>query len=148
MDSITTPFLEKAKIGQGCVRMSEGATQEYTMAVMMETMGNGITMDQLRQERVPIIEIIMKRVEVMGLPINFTPEGLIAAFALSEGNPGRAMTILIDCLTEHEGGTVNASMLADMYPFGCYSEETMTDYVDNYLKDPEKRPKIKWAGIY
>jgi len=145
---VHTPFLKEAKKGKGCSPMSEGATQEYCMAVMMESGGGGIPMEELRAMNIPMIEILMKRVEVLKLPISFTPEGLVAAYAITENNPGRVVTLLIDCLTEHEGKTVNASMLADMYPFGFYSEETFTSYVDDYLKNPEVRPQVKWAEIY
>jgi len=149
VNNLETPFLSNAQKNIGCAPMSEGAAQEYTIAVMLESAcEKSIPRDELRKEQIPVIEIILKRIEVLNLPITFTPEGLMAAYAMTEGNPGRAVTILIDCLTEHEGKTVNASMLADMYPYGFYSEETFTDYVDNYLKNPEVRNQIKWAEIY
>jgi len=149
MSEVTTPFLDNAQKNIGCAPMSEGASQEYVMAVMMETAGDkAIPMDELRKERIHVIEIVLKRIEVLGLPITFTPEGLVAAYAMTENNPGRAVIMLIDCLTKHEGGTVTASMLADLYPYGFYSEETVIDYVDNYLKNPETRSQIKWAEIY
>jgi len=149
MSRVYPPFLEDAMKGKGCSPMSEGAMQEYAMAVMMETMGEkAIPMDELRKERIHVIEIMVKRIEVFKLPIEFTPEGLIASYAMTENNPGRAVTLLIDCLTKHEGKTVNASMLADMYPHGFYSEETLMDYVDNYLRNIEIRNQIKWAEIY
>jgi len=149
MSEINTPFLDNAQKNIGCAPMSEGAAQEYVMAVMMESSGEkAIPMEELRKERIHSIEILLKRIEVLKLPITFTPEGLIAAYAMTENNPGRAVTLLIDCLTEHEGGTINASMLADMYPYGFYNEETFTDYVDNYLKNPDTRNQIKWAEIY
>ena len=84
----------------------------------------------------------------MNLPISFTPEGLIAAYALTENVVGRAIALLIDCLTKWEGQKITASMLADLYPYGFYSEETFSKYVNDYLKNPELRSNIKWAEIY
>lgn len=148
MEKIQAPFLEEAKKGKGCSPMSEGATQEYCMAVMMETGGHAIPLEELREQNIFVIEVILKRIEVMGLPIEFSPAALVGAYAMTENNVGRGMALLIDCLTEHEGKTMTASMLADMYPYGFYSEETFTSYVDDYLKNPEMKPKVKWAEIY
>lgn len=148
MSELTTPFLENAGKNIGCSPMSEGASQEYVMAVMLESGEHSVPMEQLRDEKIFVIEILLKRIEVHNLPIKFTPEGLIAAYAMTENNPGRAVVLLIDCLTKHEGETVNAGMLAELYPYGFYSEETMCDYIDNYLKNPEVKPKVKWAELY
>jgi hypothetical protein len=149
MSNVLPPFLEEAQLGRGCSPMSEGAIQEYTMAVMLETAGdNPVPLEELRQQNIFVIEVILKRIEVMNLPISFTPEGLIAAYALTENVVGRAIALLIDCLTKWEGQTVTASMLADLYPFGFYSEETFSKYVNDYLKNPDLRSKIKWAEIY
>jgi hypothetical protein len=146
---VIVPFLEDARTGKGCSRMSDGAAKEYVMAVMLESQGEkALTMEQLREENVFAVEVIMKRIEAYGLPISFTPEGLIGAYALSENIPGRVVVLLIDCLTKFEGQTVTASMLADLYPFGFYSEETFTRYVDKYLKDKDMRPRVRWACIY
>lgn len=146
---VTVPFLEEASSGKGCSRMSDGAAQEYTMAVMLESTGETVmTLDQLREENVFVIEILLRRIEALCLPIKFTPEGLIGAYALSENIPGRAIVLLMDCLTKYEGMTVTASMLADLYPFGFYSEETMTKYVDGYIKDKDMRQRVRWACIY
>lgn len=146
---VTVPFLEDARVGKGCSRMSEGAAKEYVMAVMLESQEDkALTMEELRAENVFAVEVIMKRIEGMALPIQFTPEGLIGAYALSENIPGRAIVLLMDCLTKYEGKTVNASMLADLYPFGFYSEETFTRYVEEYLKDKDMRPRVRWACIY
>ncbi len=148
MEYLNTPFLNDAKKGIGCKAMSDGATEEYVMAVMMETSGHKIPIEELRNEKIFAIEVLMKRIEAMQLPISFTPTGLIAAYALVENNPGRAVVLLIDCLTAFEGKTVTAAMLADLYPYGFYSEETFMKYVDDYLKNVEKRSQIKWASIY
>jgi len=142
---IEAPFLKLAKKGIGTAPMNDGTVQEYTMAVMMESTGeNAVSLKELRKLEIFVIEVILKRIEVYNLPIKFTPEGLIAAYAITENNPGRAIALLIDCLTQWEGQTVKAAMLADIYPFGFYNEETFTDYVDNYLKPS----KIKWAELY
>ena len=149
MEQITTPFLENAKKNIGCAPMSDGAAQEYAMSVMMESNGEKVvTLEDLREENIFVIEAILKRITVLNLPIEFTPEGLIAAYAFTENVVGRAMLLLIDCLTLFEGKKVNANMLADVYPFGFYNEETSEDYINNYLKNKDIRDNIKWAGIY
>lgn len=98
-------------------------------------------------DTLPMIpKIIRKRIEVMQLPINFTISGLIAIDALACGNPGKAIAILIDCLTSFEGNlAVSADDLINkIYPNGFYSDDVFIDYVDNYIK----QRKVKWAEIY
>jgi len=149
MSNLETPFLNNAQNNIGCAQMSEGAYDELAWAIAWDSDEDKVPqMEFLRENKITVIEIILKRLEVLNLPIKFTPGGLIGAFAMTEGNPGRGVTLLIDCLTKHEGKTINASMLADMYPFGFYNEETFTDYVDNYLRNIEVRNQIKWAEIY
>lgn len=91
-----------------------------------------------------VIRILEKRIEVMQLPIKFTVKGKFAALTLSEGNPGKMMTILIDCLTKYEGQEVDGGMICDIYPIGFYSENSFMDYVDNYIKTRQ----VKWSQIY
>ena len=87
--------------------------------------------------------IVNKRITGMGLPINFTPNALLAVNAFVD-RPGTAVLLLIDALTKFEGQTVTTSMLCDLYPFGFYDEASFTKIVDDELK-PRKR---KWAEIY
>jgi len=148
MSRIYPPFLKEAQKGKGCSPMSDGAITDYAHAVGLETSGCAPSMDELRDVKVLIIEIILKRIEVLSLPIKFTTTGLLGAYAFTENNPGKAMILLIDCLTIYEGKTITAEMLADIYPFGFYSEDTTNSYVDDYFKNLEVRPYVKWAEIY
>ena len=145
---LENPFPSKAKNSSFCTPMSEGAAQEYVMAVMLESGDHNVDMEGLRSENILTIEIILRRIEAYNLPITFTPTGLIAAYAMTENVPGRAVALLIDCLTVFEGKTVTASMLAELYPYGFYSEKTFEDYVDNHLKQVDFRNSVKWATLY
>jgi len=90
------------------------------------------------------IQILDKRVSVMNLPIKFTLKGKLAMWVLTDGNPGRMMTALIDCLTNHEGQEITAEIICELYPVGFYSENSLMDYVDNYIKTRQ----VKWSQIY
>ena len=149
MVDIINDFLSNVQKGVGSAPMSEGACNDYAMAVMMESSEEQrVDLEELRKLNILSIEIILKRIEVLKLPIAFTPEGLLASYAMCENTPGRAVAILIDCLTSFESKTVTAGMLADLYPHGFYNEETFTKYVDNILKNPEVKNQIKWSNIY
>ena len=148
INEVKPPFLEDAAKGVGCEPLQKGPMEEYTWAVALETSGQKVSLEELRDKRIFSIEVLLKRIEVLNLPIEFNPTGLIAAYAMSNNNPGRIVTLLIDCLTKYEGKTVTACMLADLYPYGFYNEETFAKYVDDYLKNPEVRGKVKWGTIY
>jgi hypothetical protein len=92
--------------------------------------------------------IMLKRIEVLSLPIKFTVPGLMAACSLAT-NPGKIVCLLIDCLVNFEGKEVNARMIGDIYPFGFYSQTEFTRIVDEELKPRKKDgPRAKWAHIY
>lgn len=87
--------------------------------------------------------IIKKRIEVMKLPIEFTDTALLGICSLVD-RPGCAVALLVDCLNAFEGQKVTVSKLASLYPWGFYDEESITRYVDEYLKPR----KCRWAEIY
>lgn len=87
--------------------------------------------------------IIQARIKAMNLPIEITDYGYMALLALVD-RPGAAVVALIDLLTKFEGKTIGTNEVAELYPFGFYTEESMIDYIDNYIKPG----KIKWAEIY
>ena len=91
-----------------------------------------------------VIQIVQKRIEAMKLPIDFDTTGLLAALILSDGNPGKMVTILIDSLTKYEGQTVTIEEISEVYPWGFYTDESFEEYVEKYLKTR----KCKWGHIY
>lgn len=90
-----------------------------------------------------LAQILKKRIDVMKLPVKYTNLGLIAANCFAH-NPGQAVALLVDFLTKFEGETITVNKLCELYPFGFYTEEAFTDYVDNRLKTRS----VKWAEIY
>ena len=91
-----------------------------------------------------ILQLLNKRVEALKLSINFTNKGKLAAMVLSEGNPGRMVTILIDCLIKYEGKTITDDEICSLYPMGFYDDDSFEIYVEQYLKPK----KTKWSNIY
>lgn len=91
-----------------------------------------------------VLQVLNKRIEVMNLPINFTSQAKLLALILSNGNPGKMMIILIDCLINFEGKEVSGDDICNLYPMGFYNEISTTNYIDNYLKPH----KCKWSEIY
>jgi hypothetical protein len=90
-----------------------------------------------------LIQILNKRIEVMELPIKFTLGAKMAALALVD-RPGGIVALLVDCLNNFEGETVDVRKLSDLYPMGWYDEDTFIRYVDEHLKPK----KVKWAEVY
>lgn len=88
--------------------------------------------------------LIKSRIQNLHLPIKFTDIALFAAISLHECNPGKAITILIDCLCKYKDDEVTVAKLTEVFPWGFYDEVTFTDYVDNYLKPK----KTLWSEIY
>jgi hypothetical protein len=98
----------------------------------------------LAEDPIFAVQILEKRIEVGQLPITFTASAKLASIAVTEGNPGRMVVLLIEALTKHEGETIDCNHIAELYPFGFYDETTFIDLVDNYIK-----PRlIKWSEIY
>lgn len=90
------------------------------------------------------IKIIEKRIDVLKLPIKLTTTAKLLLLVLTDGNPGKMVTSLIDCLVKFENQTVTKDMVCDLYPNGFYNENSFIEYVDNYLK----LKKSKWSEIY
>lgn len=86
----------------------------------------------------------------MELPIEFTAKAKMLALILTGGNPGKMMTVLIDCLTYwdlekgQEKVLVDDSKICDLYPTGFYTEDSVINLVDNYFKTR----KVAWSEIY
>lgn len=90
-----------------------------------------------------LIQVLLKRVEVLALPISFTNGALTCILALVD-RPGALVILLIDCLNAYEGKRVSAADLADLYPFGFYDMKTLQRYIDTM----KGGSGIKWAQLY
>jgi len=54
---------------------------------------------------------------------------------LSEGNPGRAIMMLIDlCGTFKNRSIITSAEIVEKYPNGIYSDDTFMNICDNYVK--------------
>ena len=54
---------------------------------------------------------------------------------LSEGNPGRAIMMLIDlCGTFRNKSTITSNEIIEKYPTGIYSDDKFMNICDNYVK--------------
>jgi hypothetical protein len=76
---------------------------------------------------------VKKRIEVMDLPIKFTPLALLAINCFCD-RPGAAVLLLVDALNYFKDKTVTVQTLRELYPVGFYTEAAMIDRVDNELK--------------
>ena len=90
-----------------------------------------------------LAQIVKSRIDGMKLPVKYTNLGLVAINCFAH-NPGQAVALLIDFLTRYENETITVDKLCKLYPFGFYTDEAFTDYVDNRLKTKS----VKWAEIY
>lgn len=91
------------------------------------------------------VEMIQKRIEVLKLPIRLKPSALLFILILTEGNPGKMITALIDCLIQCEGEEVGVDeMCQKVYPDGFYTDDSCMELIDTYLKPK----KTKWSAIY
>lgn len=100
-------------------------------------------LDKVAADLPPELNIVLKRIEVLELPIKFTQTALIATLALAR-NPGKLVVLLIECLTMYEGKTIDVEKLSHLYPAGFYKEEALADIIDNYMKTR----KCKWSWVY
>lgn len=99
---------------------------------------------EIPEEEMPFTcRIIQKRVEVLKLPVKLTTVGLLATTCFAK-NPGQAVTLLIDYLTEFEGQELTVANLCKLYPLGFYTEAAFAKRVDTELKTR----KAKWCHIY
>jgi len=135
---IENPFIEKANSEEFTARLTESQCKILISIVSAKSLE-----EELKNLFIP--QIILKRIDAFKLGISFTPKalGIIDVFAMN--NPGRAVIILIDCLTKFGEVEVNDSMLCkDLYPYGFYNMDTFVDYVENYLKSK----KVRWSTLY
>lgn len=123
-------------------RMEKGPMEILTLAAFAEKAGRKPSVES---ELFPFAcQVVQKRVKAFNLPIKFTDNALLSITAFVGNNPGRTVALLIDALTKYENKTVTVEMLCELYPWGIYTEESLGDYIDNYLKPK----KVKWAEIY
>lgn len=89
-----------------------------------------------------LIKILDKRIQALNLSVKFTLGGYLAALALCK-SPGNIVCLLIDCL-ETEKEIIDSKILAEIYPWGFYSEEAFHKRVEEELKTR----KTKFAWVY
>jgi translation elongation factor EF-1beta len=137
-------FKEKREQAQNCKELGKDATKSLLLLMFMpdDPETDKKMLEELSEDF--IYNILEKRISVFNLPISFTIKAYLYICLLVEGNPGKAITILIDALTEYEGKKVDLEDLIELYLFGFYNEKVCEDYIDNYLKPR----KVKWAEIY
>lgn len=124
--------------------MSRDQSEGFIYAVLADEKSENLR-EESWEELLPFGALVVKkRVEMLKLPISFTIGGYLALGVLSNGNPGRAVISLCDCLSEYEGKTVSAKEVADLYPWGFYNEDSLVDIIDNWMKTK----KHKWNHIY
>lgn len=126
----------------------EAMTKEQTELLMhilfsRTHMGNK-EVDLPEEDKPWPIKMIEKRIEVLKLPIKLETSAKLAMVILTGGNPGKMNAALIDILTKYEGKTVTSDEICELYPMGFYTEESVHDYINNYLKTK----KVKWSHIY
>lgn len=141
-------FQEKAKQKRFTTPMSEEAAKNYIYATLNEFQSKDkgtVYLDSiLEEESIFPFKVLQTRIDKGKLPIRFTLMGALAAVSLADGNIGKVVTILIDCLTVYKDQDITASKISELYPWGFYNEETFEDYVDNYLKER----KCEWSYLY
>lgn len=147
---------------------------EMLMQIQFMVMGVGenalLTKESdLCREAFPLA-VIQQRIDGLNLPIRLTEAAAMGLIAIGVSNPGQAVAALIDCLNYgklrgdvqspigvEDYKTVcekNLITLGDIcekiYPYGFYSEEGLTKYIDCYLKDKKfkETPEGRWATIY
>jgi hypothetical protein len=122
------------------VPLSEVRAKIFATAVLM-AFGPPQPLEDIEKQF--LIQVLNKRIEVLKLPITFTPPAKMAILAFVD-RAGYLVALLIDCLNAYEGKEITPEMLADLYPVGFYDEATLDRYIDNYLKTR----RVKWAEIY
>lgn len=121
--------------------MSEEQTKLFMTASMLSLQQKNEPFDEI--ERTFLIQILMKRITAMKLPISFTGPGKLAVLALVE-IPGELIALLIDCLNAYEGKSVGPQEVADLYPVGFYTKDSFEEYVDKFIS----AKKVKWHEVY
>lgn len=143
-------FYEKAQQKENTKPLASDAAYLFAISAMLDQLS---TPREVAESEYPqfgfVPAVIGKRLSVLGLDgIAFAESGIAGLNAIADGNPGRAIVVLIDLLTKYsEPGKkklITSVDLADIYPFGHYSDEVLRDYIDNYIKPR----KVKWSEIY
>ena len=118
---------------------------KLVMAEAMEQKGDAKPLPPIAEEDLPFTsKVVAKRIEALSLPISFNTFGYLTIEVFARGNPGRAVTILIDCLTEYEGEEIGTNELSKLYPWGFYTEEALIEKIDYEFKPHE----VLWSEIY
>jgi len=135
--------MEKTAKELGFKQIMKPMTKEQTNSFITIMLGEPRT--NLPEEELPFtLKMLNKRLEVMDLPIKITERAKWLLFILTEQNPGKMNVALIDCLTEYSEGKVDYDEVVDLYPMGFYTDESVIDYVENYIK-----PRLcRWSQIY
>jgi len=129
--------------------VSAEQTQQF-MSILLGEPKEGFDKMMSSDEAPFPIQILNKRVNLMELPIIFTSKAKMLALILTDGNPGKMVTLLIDCLThldletDQEKRLIDENKIIDIYPSGFYSQNSFIEYVDNYIK----LRKVAWSEIY
>ena len=96
------------------------------------------------------IEAVLKRVEVMKLPISFDLSSILSIFAFTD-RIGAAMVWLIDILENYENKKVSLQDIINIYPFGFYTESALINRID-FLKDDQQKSvdlrRCKYSYVY
>ena len=120
---------------------------------------NLISITEIKNETsLYLSNIILKRIEVLKLPIKFTYNAL-ASVNIFVDRAGSAVLLLIDCLNNfNENHTVTVKDLCKLYPFGFYDEENFVKRIDEIKEQKDQYidaknnnkelPKIGWNYIY
>jgi hypothetical protein len=89
--------------------------------------------------------LVKKRIDVYELPIRLTPEAYMCMGVLSQGNPGKLMVMLIECMNFYDEQRrkeyIRAEDIVRLYPASFYDEQTFIDIVDNHMKLRPERIK-------
>lgn len=136
---------------EDCRRLSDAGCKLFIMASMAQAEGKdevapgepGGLVASLAD--IFPVQVILKRVEVMKLPIQFTFTGLLGITALTT-SPGEVVLALIECLNAYEGKQVSIREIADLYPWGFYNQDKFEAKVKELVEDPDTR--CKWAGVW
>jgi len=131
----------------GFVPKYEPLTPEGTeqfMKILLSEPKEGAEESMIGDEAPFPIKILNSRIEALELPISFDFKGKLLALIYTDGNPGKIVTLLIDCLTKFEGQTIDQDKIVDVYPYGFYTEDSFMDLIDNYFK----KRKVKWSELY
>ena len=98
------------------------------------------------------VKIVLRRIEVMHLPLKMTVATLMA-FALFPDRAGAAVLMLIDLLENYadRDEPVTIEDLGNTYPMGFYNEKALEARIDAIKADkarPQEERKFKFSYVY